>query len=41
MNELMRATLRIAGISMTTIFGVMALLYGVIKLMMREKSAKA
>lgn len=37
MSEAMRQTLNIAVISMGTIFGVMVLLYGAIKLMVREK----
>ncbi|MGE5579306.1 MAG: hypothetical protein ACM3WU_04600 [Bacillota bacterium] len=40
MSEAMRQTLTIAGISMATIFGVMTLLYGAIKLMVRERNHK-
>jgi len=40
MSEAMRQTLKIAGISMATIFGVMTLLYGAIKLMVREGNGR-
>lgn len=37
MSEAMRQTLGIMAISMATIFGVMGVLYGAIKIMVREK----
>lgn len=37
MGGLLRETLRVAGISLAAVFGVMICLYAVIKVMVREK----
>jgi hypothetical protein len=41
MSEAMRQTLTITGISMATIFGVMTLLYGAIRLLTMERQPKS